>query len=64
MGGYTAQDGGVAEACTPGFFQPSILSTVCLDCYQGRYCPNDGMSELYDYKCAAGYYCLTGSWLD
>jgi hypothetical protein len=64
MGGYTAQDAGVAEACTPGFFQPSILSSECLDCYQGRYCPLDGMSELYDYKCAAGYYCLTGSWLE
>lgn len=64
LGGYTAGDLGVATACVVGTWQPSILSLVCIDCYDGRYCPNEGMGDIDEYICAAGFYCLKGNWLE
>jgi hypothetical protein len=38
------------------------MSAACIDCYEGSYCPNLGMSSLMGYKCDAGYYCNRGNW--
>ena len=59
-GGYIASGPGVATACAVGTWQPSILSAACIDCYNGRYCPNTGMDDIDDFLCAAGFYCLKG----
>jgi len=59
-GGYIASGAGIATACAIGTWQPSILSIACIDCYDGRYCPNTGMDDIDDYLCAAGFYCLKG----
>lgn len=58
LGGYISLADGIAEACPAGTFQPSYYSQDCIDCYAGYYCPKDGMSEIYDYRCSAGYFCL------
>jgi hypothetical protein len=47
-------------ACPVGTWQPSILCDACIDCYDGRYCPNTGMGNIDEYLVAAGYYSLKG----
>lgn len=64
LGGWYSIADGVAVACDAGTWQPSILSQGCIDCYEGRYCPNTGMSELDGYLCAAGYWCGKGQLLE
>lgn len=65
LGGYIADpDTFEAVACTLGTWQPSILSTACLDCYDGHYCPNSGMANIDEYYCAAGYFCYKGNYVE
>ena len=49
-----------AVACLAGNFQPGFYASDCLSCYAGHYCPDAGMSDIDDYGCNSGYFCLGG----
>jgi hypothetical protein len=38
------------------------MSPSCIDCYEGSYCPFQGMSSLVGFKCDDGYFCERGNW--
>ena len=60
--GHIAQAGASTQAaCDVGTFNPSFYQTSCLDCYQGHYCPETGMSDIGDYLCKEGYLCHGGA---
>jgi hypothetical protein len=60
-GFYVDPATGEPEGCTEKMFQPGYYTSECLDCYEGRYCPEVEMSDLSNYKCDSGYICKRGN---
>ena len=58
--GYIADVSGVLTACEVGEFQPSFYGTECKACMKGRYCPNEGMTNIASFLCKEGYWCDEG----
>jgi hypothetical protein len=60
-GYYVDPVSGEPEACAAKNFQPGYYQSECIECYEGRYCPDPAMSDLANFKCDSGYICKRGN---
>jgi hypothetical protein len=60
-GYYVDATTGDPEPCAVTTFQPGYYTSACLECYEGRYCPDTAMDDLAHFKCDSGYVCKRGN---
>ena len=57
LGSYSGTGASNYSLCLPGFYQPMFAQSDCLQCPNGYYCPDSGMSTYEHTICPYGNYC-------
>ncbi|KAJ1432528.1 hypothetical protein B484DRAFT_327254, partial [Ochromonadaceae sp. CCMP2298] len=56
-GHFTLTGASQQTECEAGTYTGLTKQTACVDCPEGFYCPDSGMTAYQNYTCPAGYYC-------